>query len=478
MISLRALILVLFPIRCVRLRPHWRGLSAGGLPVIFPMPFPTDILPICNYKPNAYDAPHLFGLTPDERLRHHLVLGATGTGKTTFLLNQIVHDIHMGRGCAVIDPHGGLADAVLDYIPPHRSDDLIWLEPSDLSAAIAINMVENVDPDKRELIVSHIISALRGIFGDSWGLRMEWILFNSILAHTFIENVSILGVQKMLVNKPYRRNVVRHISDPLVRDFWLDEFDGFSDIDRQRYIAPIQNKLGPILSARPSRHLFGQVKSTVSMRYIMDHNKIFIAKLGKDRLGAEQSRLIGALLLTNFFIAALARADTPEDERSPFFLVADEATNFLTATIAEAAGEARKFGLGLTLATQTSVGSTGFPKDIRDALFGNVGTITSFTVGSEDAALLEKAYGEPKHFGTDAFVSLHPFEVLVKTRTYLYEGKTLSAESGNYGYRRTTLLANARQRYTRPLHEIEAKIARWQKRWSRRPMPHTRRTRA
>lgn len=438
------------------------------------MPFPTDSLPLFAFTPNRYDEPRLFGLTPEERLRHHIVLGGTGTGKSTFLLKHLIHDIRVGRGCGVIDPHGDLADALLEHIPPHRSDDLIWLEPADLSAAVAVNILENIDPDRREVIVSHLISALRGIFGHSWGDRMNWILLNAALAHTFIENVSLLGLQKILVHKPYRRYIARHITDPMVRAFWADEFEAYSEIDRRRYISPIQNKLGPILSARPARYLFGQSKSTVSLRHIIDHNKLFIAKLSKNALGADQSKLIGALLLTAFYLAALSREDTPEDQRPPYFLVVDEASDFMTTAIAEAFGQSRKYGLGLTLAAQTSVGHTGFPKDIRDAIFGNAGTTTAFNVGAEDAALLAKAYGAPKHYPPEAFVSLHPFEVLVKTRKYLYEGWTTPADSGRYGYRRDTLLANARQRYTRPRHDIEAKIARWHTRWSQHPKPRMR----
>src|SRR5882724_8644604 len=225
-----------------------------------------------------------FGLAPYERRQHVYVIGQTGTGKSTLLRNLILQDIHAGRGVGLIDPHGDLADDVLDHIPSWRTDDVVYFNPADLDYPIGFNLLRTVPKDVRHLAASGFVSALKSIWRDSWGPRLEYILYAAAAALLDCENASVLGIQRMLADERYRAWVVKQVKDPIVRSFWRDEFDRYDWRFMREAIAPIQNKVGQLLMAPPVRNIFGQIKTKIEPAFMMDKRRIFIANLSKGKL--------------------------------------------------------------------------------------------------------------------------------------------------------------------------------------------------
>jgi hypothetical protein len=330
-----------------------------------------------------------FGLSRVDRRQHLYAIGKTGTGKSTLLRNLILHDIEAGEGVAVIDPHGDLAEELLDFIPPWRTDHVVYFDPTDPEWSVGLNLVGHVPPAGRHLVTSGIVGAFKSIWRDSWGPRLEYFLSACIAALLDCENVSLLGVQRMLVDERYRDWVVKQVKDPSVRSFWRDEFTSYDNRFLSEVLSPVRNKVGQLLMAPPLRHILGQVRSTFDTRFVMDQGRILIANLSKGRLGADKANLLGALLVTQFELAAMARADTPEANRRDFYLYIDEFHNFSTDSFASILSEARKYRLCLTLAHQYV---DQLEEPIRHAVFGNVGSLLSFRVGEADAEMLARQF--------------------------------------------------------------------------------------
>jgi Type IV secretion-system coupling protein DNA-binding domain len=293
-----------------------------------------------------------FGLTAADRRHHCYVVGKTGSGKTTLLRNLILQDMYADRGVGVIDPHGDLASDLLNCIPTHRAEDLVYFDPADYDHPIGINLLEQVPPDERHLIASGIVSTLKNIWRDSWGPRMEWILNACLVALLDCSNVSILSIPRMLVDEPYRRWILRQVKDPMVKIVWDKELGTYDKRLWQDAVAPIQNKVGAFLLASPVRNILGQVKSKINARFMMDKRRIFIANLSKGRLGEDNSNLLGAILVTMFQLAAMSRTNLPEQEREDFHLVVDEFQNVSSDSFISILSEARKYRLSLTLSHQ------------------------------------------------------------------------------------------------------------------------------
>ena len=358
-----------------------------------------------------------FGLTVSD-LRHHVFLiGKTGSGKTTLLKNIIVQLLNQGRGIGFIDPHGDLAEALLDYIPSSRIDQGIYFNPGDLEFPIALNLLANVPEDERHLVASGIVGAFKSIWGDSWGPRMEYILYNAVAALLDCRNVSLLGVNRMLTNDVYRAWVVRQIEDPFIREFWEFEYARYDERFKREAIAPIQNKLGQFLLNPVIRNILGQIQCKVSFPATMDQGGIFLANLSKGKIGDDKANLLGSLLVTQFQLAAMRRANQPEDKRKDFILLIDEFQNFTTEVFTSLLAEARKYRLSLILSNQY-IDQLTLP--IRQAVFGNVGTLISFRVGSTDALALQHEFG--RDFPAQRFVDLDRFEIIAKP---LAEGKNI-----------------------------------------------------
>ncbi len=411
---------------------------------------------------DGWGDPQRFGVSKEDQRQHIYIIGKTGTGKTTLLRNLIIQHISLGHGVGVIDPHGDLAEELLNHIPPKRADHLTYFNPGDLEFPIGMNVLANVAPDDRHLVASGIVSAFKGIWRDSWGPRLEYILYNSVAALLDCRNATLLGVNRMLVDAVFRAKVVRQIKDPFIRAFWAEEYEGYDDRFRREAIAPIQNKLGQFLLNPVVRNILGQVRARVNIPFIMDNERLFIANLSKGKLGHEKANLLGSLLTTQFQLAAMARSNQPESERKDFYLFIDEFQNFSTDAFASILAEARKYRSCLILSHQY-IDQLSLP--IRQAVFGNAGTLISFRIGYADAEIMEKEFGHA--VPATSIADLNRYEAVVKllddgANKEPFRAKTLPPIENRVG-RKDKLIARSRQRFAMRRSVIEDKLNRWMK---------------
>jgi Type IV secretion-system coupling protein DNA-binding domain len=420
----------------------------------------NDQTPITIGERHGWGDPRLFGISATDQRQHIYVIGKTGSGKTTLLHNLILQHIALGHGVGLIDPHGDLAEELLHHIPPYRADHLVYFNPGDIEFPIGLNLLANVAPDDRHLVASGIVGAFKGIWRDSWGPRLEYILYNSVSALLDCRNATLLGVNRMLTDDNYRAKVVRQINDPFVRAFWAEEYAGYDERFKREAIAPIQNKLGQFLLNPVVRNILGQVRCKVNIPFVMDNGRLFIANLSKGRLGHDKANLLGSLLTTQFQLGAMARTNRPEDERRDFYLFIDEFQNFSTDAFASILSEARKYRLCLTLSHQYI---DQLPLPIRQAVFGNVGTLIAFRIGNTDSEVMEKEFGHS--FPASALADLDRFEAVVKlledgTNWEPFRSRMLPPLENRIG-RKAKLIAQSRERFATPRTKIDDKLRRW-----------------
>ena len=333
-----------------------------------------------------------FGIRALDRARHTYVIGKTGMGKSTLLENMAIQDIQNGEGMAFLDPHGSTAEKLLDYVPEHRAKDVLYFAPFDMDYPVSFNVMEDVGADKRHLVSSGLMSTFKKIWVDAWSARMEYILNNILLALLEYPDSTLLGVNRMLSDKDYRKKVVENITDPAVKSFWVDEFAKYGDRYMQEAGAAIQNKIGQFTSNPVIRNIIGQPKSSFDVRKIMDEKKILIMNLSKGRVGEQNASLLGGMLITKIYLSAMSRAEVSAATLKAlpnFYLYVDEFQSFANASFADILSEARKYKLNLTIAHQYI---EQMSEEVRDAVFGNVGTIVAFRVGPFDAEVLEKIF--------------------------------------------------------------------------------------
>ena len=408
----------------------------------------------------------LFGIKRRDRRQHMYVIGKTGTGKTAMLNNLIVQDIANGEGLCVVDPHGELVEGLLEKIPEERLQDVIYFNPADTDFHIGFNVLELPDPKYKHLVASGLMGIFTKIWSNVWSARMEYILNNAILALLDTPGTTLLGITRILVDKEYRQKIVDNIKDPVVKAFWVNEFEEWRDQFRNEAIAPIQNKVGQFLSTALVRNIVGQSKSTVDIFDIMNTGKIFLVNVSKGRIGEDNSALLGSMLITKMQLAAMERVRIPEDERVDFYLYVDEFQNFATDSFANILSEARKYRLDLVLAHQY-VGQlvTDVSTKVRDAVFGNVGTMISFRVGAADAEFLEKEF-EPEFMAQD-LVNLPNYHVYLKL---LVDGVTSRPFSATtlppFNLESSPAIAEkiietSLRIYARPRWAVEEEINRW-----------------
>ncbi|KKQ46415.1 MAG: hypothetical protein US63_C0002G0028 [Candidatus Moranbacteria bacterium GW2011_GWC2_37_8] len=413
-------------------------------------------------KTNFRNQERVFGIKTDDRTRHMYIIGKTGMGKTNLLENLVVQDIRNGHGICYIDPHGDTAEKLLKSIPANRINDVIYLNPADQNFPLAFNVMESVDPDYRHLVASGLIGVFKKIWADSWGPRLEYILRNAILALLEYPGSTLLGVTRILVDKKYREKVVDKVTDPVIRQFWVDEFPKWSDKVLQEVVSPIQNKVGQFLSSSLIRNIVGQTQSSFDIRNAMDTQKILIINLSKGRIGEDNGALLGAMMITKIQLAAMGRVDIAEEDRKDFYLYVDEFQNFATESFANILSEARKYRLNLILANQYI---TQIDEKVRDAIFGNAGTIISFRVGATDAEFLEKEFAPV--FVQNDIVNLPKYNIYLKLMIDGIAGDAFSAQVLPPIYIEDTMeneekiIAASRERYASSKEEVEDKIARW-----------------
>ncbi len=333
-----------------------------------------------------------FGIKQKDRDRHMYVIGKTGMGKSTLLENMAIQDLRNGEGVVFIDPHGETANKLLDYIPKDRIKDVVYFAPFDMDNPIAFNVMEDVGYDKRHLVVSGLMATFKKIWEDAWSARMEYILTNTLLALLEYPDATLLGVNRMYTDKTYRTKVIDNVKDPVVKDFWLKEFANYGDRYTQEATPAIQNKIGQFTGNPLIRNIIGQPKSSFDIREMMDSKKILIINLSKGLVGETNMRLLGSMLTTRIFLGAMSRANLHGAElaRLPhFYFYVDEFQNFANETFAEILSEARKYKLNLIIAHQYI---EQMEEEVRDAVFGNVGTTVAFRVGPFDAEVLETVF--------------------------------------------------------------------------------------
>jgi len=352
-----------------------------------------------------------FGIKREDRRLHMYVVGRTGMGKTSLLLNMALNDIYGGEGACFIDPHGDAVEALLDYIPASRLRDVIYFNPADAEYPIPLNVLEDVEPQRRHLLVSGLISIFRRLYSEHWQHRQEHILRNAVLA--LLEQPgrkTLLDVYTLLSDWRYRRKVVEGVKDPVVKAFWQHEFPRYLYQYKGEALAPIQNKLGAFLTVPLVRNIVGQEESRIDFRQVIDQGRILLVNLAKGRLGEDISSFLGSLVVTRLHLAALERIDLPEDERRDFYLYVDEFQEFVASETFEGIlSEARKYRLCLVLAHQY-LGQ--LDEELREAIFGNVGTIVAFPVGPEDGELLEKQFRP--HFDRHDLTSHDRYHIYLK----------------------------------------------------------------
>jgi hypothetical protein len=411
---------------------------------------------------NFRNSNEVFGVKTLDRRRHIYIIGKTGMGKSTLLENMIFADIQAGRGLAVVDPHGDLADAVMNFIPARRSNDVIIFDPSDRDFPVAFNMLENIDPALNTITASGLVGIFKKIYGESWGPRLEHILRNTILSLLEYPNTTMLGIPRILQDRDFRARVIRKITDPIVKSFWVNEFEKMDPKQRVEAISPILNKVGQFLSSPIIRNILGQPQSAIDLRFAMDHKKIVIVNLSKGKIGEDTSSLLGAMMITKFQLDAMSRANIPEKERTDFYLYVDEFQNFATDSFATILSEARKYKLNLTMANQYIA---QMPEEVRDAVFGNVGTILSFQVGFDDAEYLSGQYGE--EVLPPDLVSLSKYTAYTRLLVDGMPTKTFSLDTlpppdfePEEG-RKDKIIKLSRERYATPREIVEDKIRRW-----------------
>ncbi len=407
-----------------------------------------------------------FGIKEKDRTRHTYVIGKTGMGKSTLLENMIIQDVNNGEGVCVIDPHGSLAEKLLDHIPENRVKDVIYFAPFDVEAPIGLNVLEKVEKEKRHLVANGIMAAFKKIWVDAWSARMEYILTNIILALLENDNQSLLGINRMLTDKEYRKFIVSNVTDPTVKDFWEKEYAAYTDKFAAEAAPAIQNKVGQFVGNPLIRNIVGQQKTSIDLRDAMDSKKILIVNLSKGKVGEGNANLIGSLLITKIYLAAMSRADVGPyalEKLPPFYLYVDEFQNFANESFANILSEARKYNLALTVAHQYVEQMTD---EVKAAVFGNVGTMIAFRVGATDAEIFEKEFAP--YFILDDIVNLSAYQIYLRLMIDGVGSKPFSAHTldpitkPNHSFG-DAVISSSRIRYGKPIAEVEAEVAEFYK---------------
>ena len=375
---------------------------------------------------------------------------------------MVIQDIRLGHGVALIDPHGDLVEDLLNFIPKSRSNEVAYLNPADTQNPIGINLLEAKNDDEKHLVASSLISVFRHLWKDFWGPRLEHILYNSVLAVMDTPGQTLLGVYRLLVDDKFRKRIVAQVKDPIVKMFWTEDYENYDPRFRKEIIAPVQNKIGQLLTSAPLRHIVGQTKSSIDLGFMMDNKRTLLANLSKGKLGEDKSSLLGSAIVTKLYLSALERQNIAEEERRDFYLYIDEFQNFSTDIFPSILSEARKYRLNLNIAHQYLY---QLPEGIKHAVFGNVGTILAFRVGSYDAK--ELAEEMKPVFTSEDLEHLENHHLSLRL---MIDGKMSRAFSavtmpqipkdGNEA-ERETILRVSRERFSVPRDTIEEKIKDW-----------------
>ena len=421
-------------------------------------------------KTNYHNTFQEFGIKREDRRRHLYAVGKSGTGKSKLLELLIKSDIEAGKGVGVLDPHGDLVDNILRFIPEHRMKDVVYFDPADTEFPIAFNPLEKVDEKFKMQITIGFIDIFKKLFGGNWSNRLEHVLRYTTLALLDSPNTTVLSIMKMLSDKNYRQKIIARIEDSVVKNFWVNEFAGWSEKFDAEAITPLLNKVGQLVSTNMIRNIIGQPKNTFQIRDIMDGEKILLMKVSKGLLGEENAGLLGSMIITKIYQAAMARANQREEDRKDFYFYVDEFQNFATDTFAEILSEARKYRLCLTIAHQY-IGQ--LDEKVRKTVFGNVGSIVSFRVGAEDAVILAEEY--TPIFGVRDIINLGVREFYLKMSidgelTEAFSGRTLDIHYNAKDLSRE-IIQSSRDKYCISREKVEEMLKKWDEGGTDAPPP-------
>jgi len=402
---------------------------------------------------------HQFGMLRSDRSRHIYIIGQTGAGKSGTLELFALSDIFHGQGYAIIDPHGDFAVNNMRFIPGSRLQDVVYFNPADTAYPLGFNPLEVTNPAQKTNISSEVIGVLKRMFGESWGPRLEYILRYTILALLDRPTTTMLDITRMLTDKKFRLETLTYCQDTVVLNFWKVEFASWNDKFVSEAIAPVLNKVGAFTANPIIRNIIGQPKSTFNIREIMDEGKILIVNLSKGLIGEDNAAILGAFMVTKIQLASMSRSDIERiEDRRPFYLYVDEFQNFATDSFATILSEARKYGLNLTVANQYISQMTD---TVRDAVFGNVGTMISFRVSADDSPILAKQF-EPQ-FESQDLLQMHNRNFVINMvingeKAPAFSARTLELpppQIDNTG----RIIENTRRLYSRNRADIEQEIS-------------------
>jgi hypothetical protein len=406
--------------------------------------------------------PTVFGIKRDDRRRHMYIIGKTGMGKTKLMENLVINDIKNGEGVAIIDPHGESYEFILNRIPKERLKDVVIFNPADTQFPVAFNPMEVIDESLKIQTASGIVGTFKKIFGYSWGPRLEYIFNYTVLALLDTEGATLLGVVRMLTDKKFRAKIVENVKDPIVKKFWTDEFATYNDKYASEAIAPILNKVGQFISNSLIRNVIGQPKSSFNIRELMDNQKIFLINLSVGRIGETNATLLGSFMITAIHLAAMSRANIDEEQRKDFYFYVDEFQNFATESFNNILSEARKYRLNLTIANQflAQIEDSG----VKDAVFGNIGTMVTFRVGAADAAELSKEFTPP--FEAQDIINLPRQHIYLKMiidgqAEAPFSAKALTIDLSKKSDFVGEIIEHSRQNFANPVKEVESIVSEW-----------------
>jgi hypothetical protein len=350
----------------------------------------------------------LFGIKLQDRFSHIYALGKTGTGKTTLLLNMAIDDIHKGYGVCLIEPHGDACLKLLQNIPDHRKQDVIYFDATNLAQPTGFNPLHDVPVEQRHLIASEIVLAFKKIWQDSWGPRLEYILRYTLLTLLEYPTATLLDIQPLLLDQAFRNMVLHYTDNAAILSFWHNEFDKYPTSLKVESIMPILNKAGVFNANTILKGIIGQ-KQAVDIEEIINTGKVLICNLSKGIIGEDVSQILGSLLTTSIQTASMRRANMAEHARKPFMVFIDECHSFITASFATILSEVRKYKVGLFLTHQYL---DQLPEEVRSAVFGNIGTIITFRLGTADSKIMTKEFYPV--FTIDDFINLPRFNIYLK----------------------------------------------------------------
>ena len=417
----------------------------------------TNMNPDHDYILGTLSSGESVPLLQADRRRHVYIVGQTGAGKTGLLLNLMRADLLGGAGFCFLDPHGDASKAIAALTPRVRTNDVIYLDPSDPSYTFAYNPLSGIPEAERATAAANIVSAFKNIWGHSWGPRLEYVLSNALRLLLDAKDQSLIGIPRLFVDEQFRRRLAHQCIDPVIRFYWLNEFEALDSRQRADTLSPIQNKIGILLSNPFIRSILCQNASTLDIADVMNTGKILIVNLSKGNLGTEPAHLLGALLISAASQAAEARRNIPEEERRDFTLYVDEFQNFATDSFASILSEARKWRLSLVAANQHVA---QLPENLQHAVFGNAGTIVAFRVGALDAPMLAAELGMPSPRALRETSNFHAWLRMMRDGAPLEPRliRTLPPQPSP-GNRLSVVIARSRSRHTVPRAIVEARIA-------------------